>query len=839
MYGESKGAHTLLRAASEIETLASNLLYSTDNALHRPDHFRPIPFFGGWPLGEFYIFVQTFPDEAASRPGMVFSEVLFFPIDSVIFESNIGTYFGAFSGSLEEAKASLAATVAAASKVPVVSGASYETLLNNLLVNDASNPVVWVGVEDFPEALAWLWNRLPRELRRHFVFRFCFAPRHFERFPPKLIYTPSATAGRWVDYPRIGSQFLSEVPQSVVASYLDGKADGNIVKKFLAEIEAVPEDWTQFAWLESCVRYLEKLQDGDISVSEFRGLIVRIGLLSPDPRKGRKFKRTVFRQFCDLSETGGTFQDLYSLNNLNLYPFPSAAESIGKYIEGWIHKHFDRLGAENLLDLLTKVGEGADAWSTAVLTTLRGRSKAFSPSDASKLWEWFHAEPQLLDFLHLLAPTETSLHVLADACPRTVRLDVGRRLREFAKRERNWRLHAAAVGYMPPEDAISEQLRLEPKSTPANKSGLPLLLDRVGLDAAIAVLLEHRDERLIAELAARIKADGAKLDSINIANETWQELVLRMLEFDEATFWKHVRDPRNLVFESLDLLGSGSLHRMRLLDFIASSNFADISEYERRGEIWDYIPEPAKDGFLVASSAGWWKNFDPGTYAGQILEEPLETYIYNEARIIDHLAVGRSPLSELLSVYAVLPKLPQYNMVDLISFSLDRQPFVERVTSARLGKLVREKKWKAVADRILQYVNRGRRDLEPALKECVGLFGTLESFLTPSLWYFSRSSITFDDWWREFMSFLYEYYPNGPRQSKVWKKAGGHESDLLKGAVSGREEWDHAITNLRQGRASGEIDTTRIIDQIKENLPRNPIIRDLENLFFALGGKRF
>jgi hypothetical protein len=258
-YGNSKGAHDLLKFATEIEAVATSLRTFTDKAPNSPPNLVWEPFFRGFAFEDYYVLIKIFPDLTASRSGMVYSEALFYPLNKVTKISNLDLLLSPFSLTAEQGKQDQAGDC----KISINEDESYKTpdelpglvtLCNNLVKNETDNSVVWVGQNGFVENMVALWSRLSPLLRQSLSFRFCFVPQDFGIRRPNIIYTPSQLAGRWIEYQRIFPTDI-EVPKNKVVNFLLDRKEGEDVKKFLSNIEIEPADWKSLRLCEQCIDY--------------------------------------------------------------------------------------------------------------------------------------------------------------------------------------------------------------------------------------------------------------------------------------------------------------------------------------------------------------------------------------------------------------------------------------------------------------------------------------------------------------------------------------------------------------------------------------------------------
>lgn len=846
-YGDSNGAHGLLNSAAEIKSAAESIQIFTDNARQQPGKFFPQPFYRGLPQDDYYVVIKTHPDETASRAGMVFSEALFYPLDEAILVSDFSALLSAFSADLAEAKKSklteffiLPETSEKRMELGIPNG--LISLLNVLIAGDSTNPPVWIGQENFIEILTALWNRVPETFRKNFFFRFCYVPQEFDRFPPVLIYTPTELAARWVQYPRVQPQAENEQPQSEAVAYLLKNDEGRNLKEFLTASEASIKDWQSLKMAEECASYIEKLNSNKITISEFRGLLARVAVLSPDENQGAEYKAKLFEKFCRMNSEKGSFEDVFALNNFALQSFPKSSDALLKNVKEWLNINFWKLTPENLLKLLNKSKEtGANIWGKGVIDSVKAMVGRLNQNNLTTLWKWWQADDRVFDLVSDYLPSAKQIDsLLSEFCPRVLNKPLGVKIKEFAQKEKFWQLHAAALTtYLPPVQAIAEQLKTEPAKTAKTGGGLQILFERISLETILEEILKIADERLLQPLAERIVKNARLLRKIDLTKNVWQDLTLLMLENNAVSFWKNLPKPEENIYQIFDLLISCDLIKTEIIRFIADSDFSDVSRYPKRKLIWQYLSFDVQTKFLAATAEAWWKDFNEHVNSGDIPEQPLLDYLWTDNKIENQIRGGENPVNELLKVYKVFPGLSEEYFIKKLSIALHLQTHIDQVTAIRLGKYIYSRNWYRSAKEILRLAEEeNRRDLFVVLRECKSLFYFWDRYLSSILSNIFEDRLTWEDWWKAFKELLFERYGDGPSQSNIWNKSGGHNSDLLK-KVSGREAWEDAIQKLLAGKAGSKINTPKLLEEIQHEYPSDDKIKLLIKLFYEELDGRF
>lgn len=857
IYGDFKGAHDLLQAAPAVASEAAALTRFTDIPSQPPSKIIWQPFFRGLKFENHYVLIKTFHDENASRPGMVFSEAVFFPFDETIQTSNITPLIAVFSPTIVSAKklnrdefaissARIDSSAAANERPP----AGLITLLNELVESeDGDAPLVWLGQDSFLEIFAALWSRILPTQRENFAFRFCFVPQDFgSSRRPTLIYTLPELSSRWIGYRRIAPPDEKEEPKNKAVAFLlkDASSDDKEpLKAFLSKLGIEPTDWQSLRLSEQCVDYESKLEGGVITLSELRGLISRIAVLAPGKEQGSQYKKEVFPLFCKALVKEGAFDDFFAANRLNLAPFPEAEKLLRETIKDWLKKHLFALSAAQIKKAIARAVEIQNQiWGQTVFESLEKLGEALNKTTVGILWDWWQADEELFDLLSAYLPRDKQNgKIIYENCPRRLSGALGDKIRKFAVKEKSWRLYAvAASASLPPVEAVERHLAAEPADAAEATSGVPILFDRISTEEILKTFLQNeRSEKLLPRLAEKAVASQKLLAQIDLRQKPWQKLAKAMLKTQETAFWKNVPSSRKILFGILDLKLSGDLGEVELLSYAAHipSAPAGLLEYPERKRIWGHLPDEEREIFLERTAEEWWGVFIENQRAEQAeMPEPeLKKHVLTESRIRRAIEKSVNPVDALLKIFAFFPELPERKFSDFLYFAVEKTRPVNQVTAIELGKFVRSYNAKDVARDVLRLVDRhGRNDLRPALEQCAEMFGIVETFWSSTLLNLRRTPLRWEDWEEAFDDCLIDLYRDGPSQSNLWKRAGGDSSVLLKHAVSGRDAWLDALQKLRRGGGGRKITTVRIIEEAKKDYPNNEKLALLEKLFYELGG---
>jgi hypothetical protein len=195
----------------------------------------------------------------------------------------------------------------------------------------------------------------------------------------------------------------------------------------------------------------------------------------------------------------------------------------------------------------------------------------------------------------------------------------------------------------------------------------------------------------------------------------------------------------------------------------------------------------------------------------------------------DLLAINSpNDISIVLEAFEKFSRLDEFAMVAWLKSSVQSYGMLQlnERQAERLGILLFSKRWSDAAQ-VLRKALSTRRDLAPAVRECISLFGIFER-LALCLSLPGRSRFNFDEFWDALELELVSVYPLGPMQEELWDRSGGDDSTLTRDG-SGQQQWRTAIRLLRQGGGGKKINIRRLLKKVRSDFPSNDRFLALEN----------
>jgi Effector-associated domain 1 len=299
------------------------------------------------------------------------------------------------------------------------------------------------------------------------------------------------------------------------------------------------------------------------------------------------------------------------------------------------------------------------------------------------------------------------------------------------------------------------------------------------------------------------------------------------LSFDPA-IWPKLPERHDILRQSLDLLIEGQPIEADLMELLGSTIEANLLDYPRRPDIWNRIPAVAREGFLRTTADGWTAKFRRTPFDTSVPEDALANIVFHTPHLQRLLAVDAAH-----DVAAGIHAFENFSQLDEAALQLwidnltraHRVPELSDFDAKRLGVLVRAKRWTGAAQALRSGLAR-RRDLAPAIRECLPLFGLIDRILLratlPGRW-----QPDIGEFWEALELELVAAYPHGPSEGKLWSRAGGDESVLDRGG-NGRQQWHAAINLLRRGTGGKNFGVRKLLVVACSDFRRNDKLSVLE-----------
>ncbi|MQW88689.1 effector-associated domain EAD1-containing protein [Sinorhizobium saheli] len=811
IYGEVRGGHSL-RGASNPGSLPAELASRLDLPDTAPPGVDWSPYVSGFPYADHYILARTFADPTASRAGMVLSHALIVPLAELALTADLRTLFSLLITAPQQPDVLSTQDISPSNDPP--GGAIDLVAASVALTARGTGPVVRLGTAGFEDLVAALWYRLWPELRVRFAFRLSFSPHDVVETPkPSLVCTPAALSSRWTGY-RIVESSVS-VPPSGAAAILSGDAHAESILAFARDIGAELGHLNELPPLE---RAYEISFARHASFSDCVSAVRLVDRLSPDPNSGFAGKSKLVDRLDSRLEHAKA-DDILLLRNLSASGL-STTTKLWATLEFWVRNNtFSSADDSSMLSAIDDALSDLTAikpWRDAVLGGIVSASRSNASAFPAAFWRWAHARPTLLSKLAERLPQDKSLESrLINALPAEVSDRAGLAVMAISKLK-NWlRLFGAAAGSsLEPRDAVREQLAID--QVPANLDGLRAALRRAAPEQVVAIALDNADARVLTIAAEEVARQPKLLNGTDVTSPPGQEIWALAIGLN-ADAWRGPSDPHGALIATLQSMLDGKPVSMKLITALSTAPIADLSDYPRRSEVWQHLVAASRDNLLTATATGWIER----ACSGEIPYTPdpvLEAAIVSGDRLDRALrTIVTTGARTVFSIVAALPLFDEHRFLRWL-----QEPTVSRhqwtpADAESLGRLVLNRRWRHVLDRLLDFARAGRTDIKPALRICHEMIGIF------TRWSLNLSAVTSDEKWTVFEELAVDLYPTGPDDNELWDRAGGKKWDLQTFG-NGRSRWHDAIAQIRRGKGPRP---SRLLGEMRRDFPLNDQVRYL------------
>lgn len=805
VYGEVNGGHGL-RDCSGDKEFARRVAARMDIPSNPPPGVQWSPYPSGFAFEDRYVLARTFLDPSAPRGNMVVTQAVIMPLESMVQIANLAVLFDTMAKTPHELAVPPVSFTFKDQADTIAPGDLVAAA--NALVTRGDGPAVRIGLDDFEALASAIWSNLWPEARAAFSFRLSFAPQDLvEIRPPSLVATPASLAARWTG-PRVISK-SSDLPINAASAVIAGLRPSDPIVEFARSIGADAGDLGKLARIEQAQTLLTAGQP-------FTPLIAGLRLvdhLSPSAALGEDTKAKILARAAH-AVPGASAAQILALRNLSLTGFDNPIE-FWSTVEEWAFAHpYPPEEAPTLPDILEatlQTSAAIPAWRAAISKGARralSRPKSRLPMS---LWSWLDVRPSLIPAIFDLLPDDdATARIMTGAMPKRL-IGLTTDLRERAL-NRGWLdVHGAILAASePPIEAARLQISVDPDVQ--SQSGLEAALrhatDQNLLDAADAL----GDERLIARAGRAVVQRPKIFREAAIKTLNKQRIWAAALR-EDLEAWKAPGNPVSIRDALLSDLLEGQIVHRPLLDLLAKTPLADLTEYPRRAEIWPMVGFGAS--YLAASAKSWLERAQNGAISHP--DHHLEREILESGKLMQLLnATERRPALGV-QIAAALPSLSETTFTEWVQSTLSAWPTLNPGEAELLGGLVSERHWQRTLALLLDRYRHGRSDLKPALRSAANLLSLwdkwTEGLFTPTL----------EEKWDSFASVAADLYPHGPGQRELWERAGGKTADLPKDGTGG-SLWRSALFLVRKG---GRPASAALLHEMRHDFTANAELRFL------------
>ncbi|SER37675.1 effector-associated domain EAD1-containing protein [Giesbergeria anulus] len=799
VYGEVEGRGHGLRSSSTTSSFAASIAPQLDLPDGVPLGVQTwSPFVRGFPCDGYYVLARTFLDSGSSRGGMVLTHALIVNLEGICQVEDLTVLFTQLAASAKAIPARLSTleieTSPGTAELPIdLIGAA------NALA-DQQGPAIRLSVAGFESLVTALWRNLWPSMRKAFAFRLSFGPQDLEAQPGlAIVCTPEQLRARWAKY-RVVNQD-DQGAQSPSAAVLCGQQSA---KPFL--------DLARELGLEATIikdlKKLERLHRLVTSVDDFDDLLKAIRLVdgfSNRAELGAELKDRLIQRIA-AQVPAASCRQLMPMRNLDLPSFAST-KPLWSAVEHRVSK-LDFAQAEDT-DLVALLEASADsnlalpAWRTAVMGGLSTAGHQKESGLWRAIWRWSELSRAAFSaIVAVLPPGVGTEQLLVQAAPR--KLDTAKVVAvPSLLLKKGWlTAHGAALAAMMfPREAVEQQLKMDRQLN--HTAGLWAALRHATPDDMLTVTLDLKDQRLVEMCGDLAVTHPQMLSGIRCTDLTEQKVWAYAIGKNNS-LWNAPSNPMETRNSVLAHLGKGSGAFAGLVEALARTPLADLTEIPDRARLWSHLPASHCDSYLRATASGW-LTAAVNSSAVNTPEPELEHAVLESSALQSALQESSTPLRTRLAIVSSLPLFDEAVFVGFLMHLLRQSRSLSDADAVQLGTLVASRRWESAIQCLCDQLANRRYDLVPALQQCASFLSIYQR------WKLEISKPSTEEKWRAFEETACELYPNGPDYDQLWSRAGGKNSDLPGALQNGATRWHSAMRLLRYGSRPPVRDLLRVM----------------------------
>ncbi|MDO6596592.1 hypothetical protein Q4512_06675 [Oceanihabitans sp. 2_MG-2023] len=713
IYGEldsSKGYH-LLDSSFKDSSIASRLSNITDLIDRPPNSILSKPVFRAFSVGEFFLFIKTFPDSSENvRSGRVFSHVLIIKINELIEVNNLKPLLELHLEkvdkhlNLEPIQLDISNSKEYISKfAPSQLASAINGLVNH---SEFNNTIVWVGEEGYIDWINRIWLNIPNLVKPNIKLGVGYNPQKIDKNLLNLIYIPEEIKQNWVNYnfKIVDSNKIEDYETQT--SYL---LTGNIDKA--KELNSLVNDFgLQINEIDDLLK-LERVLPTYISISESKELIPLlifvdlISKFSPNTKVAQEKKTDLLKTVASKFKYA-THKEINAIPNINWSSFLNYKSILSNILINWLD---DKLFLEETNTDIVKILEKtylenkANWWRETIKTYFEDKIANWEEKYIISIINWFNSSPILVGIFESILPDYIENNFILYI--NKIDSKALKNLEELAI-NKNWiKFHASILSKLYPINiAINRQLKIENNEN--NFEGLQILASNFSSESFIDYSSQNPSESLI-DFSVRLIVEKPKLLSkIKVNNEGWIE-IWTLCEKQNISAYDYVINPLKLTYGILDELINGKKVEEFLLSKISKSKHSDLSNFKNRAKLWNFLSLTTRNNFIQNTSS--FNKLEKVLLINQIVES--ENKLKKDISFSEHVNLLIEKTNDL-NFTKLLILFESFNVEESMFLKyLGRKPgLFESDDCKRIGYLILKNNWfksyKEIKNRIL-IENRG------------------------------------------------------------------------------------------------------------------------------------
>lgn len=707
-YGEVNRAHSCITQTTNDSELTSFLIAFSDRPAALPPGVELTPYLSGVAFSKQYIFTKTFPDPFATRAGMVFTHALILNISNIHSVNNLDDILSYFVNEVPKERTELKPINLNIPKENSISANRVQPKFIQETIAafiSGTYPILFSGsIESFKIALQQIWNSPNTEFRKKIKFRTSFTPSDLEGIKDLTIVSiQKEFLPKWTGHKIVQSENNEqvEITSHSEALFLGHKKD-NPFYSFLIELNVIQSDFQIFGQCDKVyndITALDKIEDANILRQDIRLL----SKISPSPSDGGKVKERFIKRLEELIHNGKD-SNIKALRNIEWSAFENG-EAKGKGIVfDFIANELLKATKIPLLSELLNIACSEEPkiwWHNSIQEYFKIPLANYTKPLLENLWKLIDDSEQTCKNVFSLVNVSTeSEHSLRNSIPVKIKDETSKALEAISKKRKWFLFHAdLLLKYLLPDKAIVKQLVIEDSLSLKDSVGVKYLSEKLNDKELIALTLSTIETKLIQLTVERISKDKSLLKEIDVSIPCW--LTIWSITLNKTrNISAGIEGKEQAIINSVfDLLVKENPIQEIIIELIASSTFADVTNYKQRDKLWKVIPTKFTEIFLDVTSKKIVQQLLSGKVDVTIIEKQLSTKITSDAFMSNFLEEHKNDISSVIKVYELFSNLKDDFLSDYISYYRNA---ITETDSKNLGTLVNKYKFNKSAKSIYE-----------------------------------------------------------------------------------------------------------------------------------------
>lgn len=794
----SKKAWDLLKTTMPVASVAKSIAIKAD-LQDQAGGVSWKPTIRGFMQDEYFLLMKTFPDKSSDvRPGRAFSHVLLISKKDINFVVDIGSLFKYLPNEINKSISLEPIKFNPKEQSGITLPNGFQERFNKAIhgfkkSNDFKNTIIWVGEENFEQAIIRFWQVLSLSEKETVNIGIYFNVVAIPEGKLNFITTPENIESKFLTsgfclIRRNDTQTLTDITEQFLAGYEGAVQRITTFQDTLETKQLSRNDIDKIAVVIKTFEELDSIDD----LKKLNSLSHVIAEFSPDEKKGIAFKGQLVDKISRLIESGDV-SDIPLVKKFNFKSFKNSEEKLVNAINSWLRSNLFSVSETKKKDfapLFRQLREsGTTNWWTKIITEgVKTYLSKISSDSAKVVFNWLQTDFETFKNIQsfIERSKESEEHFISQF-PATLNNSNFAALKNFAVKCSWFKFHAKLLIFEYPfEFALTEQLKIFSESH--TNDGIDIIIAGIKPKAIVDFAAVNGDKRLIDLAGQLCVTKPSLLEKIDFSKENWNLIWSQALS-QGLKLKESFKEPQIKLSNLFDIIIDGQSVPDIIWEKISNSEFANILDYKNRENLWIKLSPKFKTKFLEKTSAALLELIHINPTVDIPNDKILSDYIIKYAI---GFFLQTNPIKNALPIFHNYHGIPEHYISTYIK---NYQGRISALEASQLGKLVHKRKYKDVAYAI-HYKASKNNNWRYALYECINL---LDFFTKASIsfWYtLNNVSITSEHWWESAEEVICDLYPNGVSLVTIWKKAGGKESELLINTTA-ENVWHDILSKLR------------------------------------------